>query len=66
MEEQFLRRRYPLRGYDVIRVQYGGAPLRHLLAGMSLLEQLFRYLAEVVYETDRRIFLKRIVNAEIN
>lgn len=57
MEKQFLRRRDALRRYDVVRVQNRGASLRHLLAWMRLFEELFRYLAEVVYKADCGVFL---------
>lgn len=65
MEEQLLGRCDSLRRHDVVRVQNRGAALRHFLTGMRLFEQLFWYLAEIVDETYRRVFLQRVIDTEI-
>lgn len=44
-------------------VQHGAAVVQ-LLGRVRLLEQLLRDLSKVVDETDRRVFLQRIVNAK--
>lgn len=64
MEEQFVGRGDAQTRSDRPGI-YNAGPLRHLLRRVRLFEQLLGYLAEVVDETDSRIFLQRIIDAAI-
>lgn len=62
MEEQFVRRGDAQSGGDGSRI-YNAGPLCHFLRWMRLLEQLLRYLTEIVNKTDSRVLFQRIVDA---